>query len=154
MYHFESALRKDEYLCVLKCTFRSPFLLWDERVCGTVIGPFFAIAYHSPYEWNRKITGEINRAWGYVKQTEENTQVFFLRGKGCLSPFWFLFYALICYLMFLFSLGYDPSFLWVSLGISLFICVTTAFQSVITEAGEAGFHEVTRLLQHPENYYG
>lgn len=154
MYRIESSLSRKAYLSALKRTFRSPFHLWDERVCGTVIGPFFAIAYHSPYEWNRKITGEINRAWGYVKQTEGKIQIYFLRGKGCLSPFWVLFYALICYLVFMLRLGYDPAFLWVSLGISLFVCVITAFQSVITEAGEAGFHEVTRILQNPEEYYG
>ena len=154
MYHFESALRMDEYISALKRTFRSPFQLWDERVCGIIIGPFFSVAYHSPHEWNRKITDEVNRAWGYVKQTDGNAQIYFIRGKGNLSPFWILFYTLVCYIIFLFGLGYEPAFLWVSFGLSLFICAVTAFQSLITEAGEAGFHEVTRLLEHPEEYYG
>ena len=154
MYCINSDLCKDDYLSALKCTFRSPFQLWDERVCGVILGPFFSIAYHSPHEWNRKITDEVNRAWGFVKEADGKTQVCFFRGKGNLSPFWILFYTVVCYVMLLFSLGYEPAFLWVSLGLSLLICIITAFQSLITEAGEAGFHEVTRLLQSPEEYYG
>ena len=154
MYYLESALSREDYISALKQTFHSPFQLWDERVCGTVLGSFFSIAYHSPHEWNRKITDEVNRAWGFVKQADGKTQVYFIRGKGNLSPFWFVIYALFCYLMLLVNLDHDPVLVWVSLGISLFMCIVTAFQSSITEAGAAGFHEVTRLLQHPEDYYG
>ena len=154
MYYLESALSREDYISALKQTFRSPFQLWDERVCGTVLGPFFSVAYHSPHEWNRKITDEVNRAWGYVRQTNGTTQIYFIRGKGNLSPFWIAVYALICYIMFLFSFGHEAVFPWVSLALSLVICIITAFGSLITEAGAAGFHEVTRLLQHPEDYYG
>lgn len=159
MYYLESELCKSEYLSQLKRTFKNPFLLHDERVCGLILGPFFSVAYHSPYEWNRRITSECNRAWGYVKEKDGNTCVTFIRGKGLLSPFWFVLYVLIFYVVLLYVgyelyVGHELLFLAISCGISLVVCLTTAFQSIITEAGEAGFHEVTRLLLHPEEYYG
>ena len=154
MYYLESCLSKKDYLSELKRTFRSPFLLYDERVCGTIIGPFFSIAYHSPYEWSRRFTGECNRAWGYVKDVDGKSAVRFIRGKGEMSPFWFIFYSVICYLVFLLTYGYDPNFLWIAMAVSFVICLSSVFRSTITENGEAGFHEVTRLLLHPEDYYG
>lgn len=154
MYALKSALSKKEYLTKLRKTFRNPFLLYSEHVSGIILGSFFSVAYHSPHEWNRRITSECNRAWGYVKEADGETTVTFIRGKGLLSPFWFIFYSILIYGCLFLKLGHDPMLLLASLGISLVICVTTAFQSIITEAGEAGFHEVTRLLLHPEEYYG
>lgn len=100
MYSLKSDLNKEEYLKRLHQTFRSPFQLFDERVCGIVIGPFFSVAYHSPYEWNRRITSECNRAWGYVKEVDGKAEVQFIRGKGLLSPFWLCFthsYSMWCW---------------------------------------------------------
>jgi len=154
MYRLESELSRNAYLSALKRTFRSPFLLFDERVCGIIVGPFFSIAYHSPYEWNRRITSECNRAWGYVKEIDGRVCVRFVRGKGLLTPSWFLLYTLLCYGIFLLYGVYEPVFLAISCGVSLVGCLATAFQSIITEAGEAGFHEISRLLLHPEEYYG
>lgn len=159
MYSLKSDLNKEEYLKRLHQTFRSPFQLFDERVCGIVIGPFFSVAYHSPYEWNRRITSECNRAWGYVKEVDGKAEVQFIRGKGLLSPFWFVFYTLLFYVVLVcvryeLYLGHEAVFLAVSCGMALVCCLVTAFQSIITDAGEAGFHEITRLLLHPEEYYG
>ena len=154
MYTLQSELSKKVYLTKLKQTFRNPFLIFDEHVSGMVLGSFFSVAYHSPHEWNRRITSECNRAWGYVKEVDGKAYVRFVRGKGMLSPFWLLFYAAVVYLLLFLRLGHEPEFLLAAVGISLFSCIVTAFQSTITEAGEAGFHEVTRLLLHPEDYYG
>ena len=154
MYAFQSELCRKDYLTKLKQTFRSPFLLFSEHVSGIVIGPFFSVAYHSPYEWNRRITSECNRAWGYVQEIDGKTTVRFVRGKGLLTPSWFLIYTVLCYLIFLLSGMYEPVFFAISCGIALVACLATAFQSIITDAGEAGFHEVTRLLMYPEAYYG
>lgn len=157
MYKLESDLSRKEYLSELQCCFRSPFLIYDERVCGIIIGPFFSVAYHSPHEWNRKISGEINRAWGYVKEVEGKSHVKFIRGKGTLSPFWLLFYFLLCLAILLLkgeNVFSHPLYIWVSLIISIGVSVASAFQSLITEQGEAGHHEVTRLLRNPEEYYG
>lgn len=154
MYALKSDLSKKDYLIKLKRTFRSPFLLYSERVSGFIIGPFFSVAYHSPHEWNRRITSECNRAWGYVKEVDGSAYVTFIRGKGLFSPFWLIFYTLLVYLCLFLEFGHDPLLLVASTGISLTVGVITAFQSIITEAGEAGFHEITRLLLHPEEYYG
>lgn len=154
MYTLSTELSKAQYLEKLKQTFRSPFLLRDERVCGVVLGSFFSVAYHSPYEWNRRITAECNRAWGYVKEENGQTTVTFIRGKGLLSPFWLMFDAALIYLILLLKFGHHRAFLLVAFGISFVICLATAFESIITDAGEAGFQEVTRLLLHPEDYYG
>ncbi len=154
MYYLESHLSKQEYLSRLRDTFRSPFGIYSERVCGITLGPFFSVAYHSPYEWNRRITSECNRAWGMVKEVDGKTEVRFFRGKGYLSPFWLLFFTLFGYVVLLLSAGYEPAFVWVSFGISLLLCIVSAFESTITAQGEAGFHEISRLLLNPEEYYG
>lgn len=154
MYALNSDLGKREYLAKLKQTFRSPFLLFSERVSGIILGPFFSVAYHSPYEWNRKITSECNRAWGYVKEIDGKAYVRFIRGKGLLAPSWFVFYTLFCYAIFLLNGCHEPVFLAVSCGLALVVCLATAFESLITEQGEAGFHEISRLLLNPEEYYG
>lgn len=159
MYALQSELCKNEYLAKLKQTFRSPFLLFSEHVSGVIIGSFFSVAYHSPYEWNRRITSECNRAWGYVKEVDGNAYVRFIRGKGLLSPFWFILYTLLYFVILLIAgyelyWGHEFLFLAVCCGLALVTCLVTAFQSIVTDAGEAGFHEVTRLLLHPEDYYG
>lgn len=154
MYALQSDLGKRAYLSKLKQTFRNPFLLFSEHVSGVIVGPFFSVAYHSPYEWNRRITSECNRAWGYVKEVDGKAYVRFIRGKGLLSPFWLIFYAAVVYIMLFLNFGHEPEFLLAGFGISFAACLVTAFQSVVTDAGEAGFHEITRLLLHPEDYYG
>ena len=160
MYGLQSDLSKRNYLESLMQTFRSPFLLWDERVCGIIVGPFFSVAYHSSYEWNRRITSECNRAWGYVTELDGKAYIRFIRGKGLLSPFWLIFYTLLCHVILLLCGGYElyagheGLFLVISFAMALFACLVTAFQSLITDQGEAGYHEITRLLLHPEDYYG
>ena len=89
-----------------------------------------------------------------MTEVDGKAYVRFFRGKGLLSPFWVLLYAAVIYLMLFLQFGHDPIFVVTALGISFAVCVVTAFQSLITDAGEAGFHEVTRLLLHPEEYYG
>lgn len=161
MYYIESDLDQKTYLKELKRSFRNPFLIFDERVCGITVGPFFSVAYHSPYEWNRRITSECNRAWGYVKEREGKTEVNFIRGKGLLSLFWLVVYTLLCAFIFLiasqrscFDISEYPSVFWgFSVLISFVVCGISAFHSSITEAGEQGANEITRLLRNPKEYY-
>lgn len=159
MYHIESQLNVKQYLLELQdcCSLRYPF--FSEGVTGFVLGPFFSVAYYSPYEWNRRISHECNRAWGYVKEVEGKTQVHFVRGKGLLTPFWFLLISVLCYLVFLICLDFDfsiaarPMMFLLAFGIALFTCLTTAFASWITDAGMAGEAEITRMLTNPKDYY-
>jgi len=132
----------------------SPFRVLDERVTGFVIGPFFSIAHYAAYDWNRRITCECNRAWGTVRKDGDHTQVRFVRGKGLFSPFWLIFFTLLC--LFFFYCGLEEmsaSSIAISVGIAVFIGLLTAFQSSITENGEAGAGEITKLLKNPEEYY-
>ena len=158
MYYVDSELAPKEYLAELKRSFASPFLIYDERVCGIIIGPFFSIAYHSPYEWNRRITGEVNRAWGYVKNVEGKSHITFLRGKGAFAPIPILLTTMFCLAIFAFSewslIMEDLTLcLLVSGAISLVACGITAIQSMLTEQGEAGRYEISKLLSDPKNYY-
>ena len=154
-----SELDKKQYLNELRrsCSVIYPF--FSEGVTGIVIGPFFSVAYYCPYEWNRRITHECNRAWGYVKEVDGKTQVHFIRGKGLLTPFWVLLLSVLCYLIFLFALDFDfsvavhPAVFLMAFGTALFTCLTTVIASCVTDAGIAGAGEITRMLTNPKDYY-
>lgn len=159
MNRLECNLNRKQYLSALKGCRTGGYPLFSEGVTGMVIGPFFSIAYYSPYEWNRRITHECNRAWGYVKETEGKTQVHFFRGKGLLTPSWFLLITLLCYLIFLFGLEFDysvaahPLVIFASFAVALFTCLTTAIASSLTDEGIYGEAEIIRLLTNPKDYY-
>ena len=139
VYYLESSLTANEYLSQLKRTFCSPFLIYDERVCGIIIGPFFSVAYHSPHEWNRRITSECNRAWGYVKEVDGKASVTFMRGKGLLSPFWLVFCTLLWYAVLSLKFGHEPVLL--SPGRHLF--------SSRAQGTDSCFNATTSMRPHP-----
>ena len=84
MEQYTSTLPLKAYCRLLRQKLDSPFYFFDERMNGIVIGPIFSLAHHGPWEWNRKITGEINRAWGFVREKDGITQIRFFREKGFL----------------------------------------------------------------------
>lgn len=150
----QNSLSAEAYCGILRQKLDSPFRFWDERVTGIVIGPFFSIAHYAQWEWNRRITCECNRAWGIVRKDGDHTQVRFIRGKGLFSPSWLVFFTLF-FLFFLYC-GLEEmsgSIVAVSVGIAVFVGLLSAFQSSITETGEAGAGEITKILQNPEEYY-
>ena len=145
----ESNMPKNAYLAELKGCLMSPFGLFSERMTGIVIGSFFSVAYYSPYEWNRKITHECNRAWGKVVETENGTEVRFIRGKGLFSPFWLITLTVLFAVMMILMVNIDTGgqidlsgemgLLWLlAAGISFALCLITAFHSSITEQGIEG----------------
>lgn len=157
MHYLYSPVEKKEYLTALKNRLESPFQIFNERVTGVVIGPFFSVAHYQPYEWNRRITSECNRAYGFVKETHGELEISFVRSKGQFSPFWLLFYTLLLRILWagMVPLG-DPEIAvsgWIFSGIfALVVCGISAFHSSITEAGEAGAGEITKLLRNPKEY--
>lgn len=159
MRMIESRLDRKRYLSALKVCRTGGYPMFSEGVTGIVIGPFFSMAYYSPYEWNRRITHECNRAWGYVKEADGKTQVHFIRGKGLLTPSLFLLITLLCYLIFLFGLDFNlfvvghPLVIFSSFGIALFTCLTTAIASCFTDEGIYGEAEIERMLENPQEYY-
>ena len=142
------------YCKILRQKLDSPFYLFDERMNGIIIGPFFSIAHHAAWEWNRKVTSECNRAWGYVREKDGVTEVRFIRGKGMFAPSWLIFYTLLC-AFFIYN-GIEtiiPEMWYASIGISVVICLISAVQDSLTENGIAGAGEITRFLKDTEEYY-
>jgi len=158
MWYLASKLPKEKHLAAMKRKFDSPFLIFDERLTGIVIGPFFAVAHYQAWEWNRRITIECNRAWGYVKDGDGELEIRFLRGKGLLAPISFLVVTVFCRLIFWFAeLNTQESLGWVLWGAAalcaLIACGVTAIQDCLTEAGQTGAKEINKFLTDPENYY-
>ena len=159
MWYQYSKLPRDKYLAAMKRKFDSPLWLFDERITGFVIGPFFAAAHYQSYEWNRKITSECNRAWGYVKEADGELEIRFVRGKGLLAPGWFLVLTLFCRILCLFFELREGQMLpggamWlISAVCALVTCGASALESCLTEAGAAGAREIDKFLKDPENYY-
>lgn len=149
---------KDRYLAALKRKFHNPLYVFDSRVTGMVAGSFFAVAHYQPYEWNRKITGECNRAWGFVKEVSGELEITYIRGKGLLSPGWLLFWTVLCRLFFLLAeIGQDYTvgpIAWLMGAVcALVVCSMSAIGAAITQEGAAGIREVEKFLEDPENYY-
>lgn len=151
---YESFLPPGTYLAALKERCSNPFLMFEERVTGIVIGRFFSVAYYCPWEWNRRITNECNRAMGFIKETDGKTQVCFIRSRGMFSLFWLLFWALISLILCGVMIGgWDPVMVPVSAGISFLICLITASESALTDNGQQGAWIVTDLLKKPDEFY-
>lgn len=152
----ESELTPKEYMRHLKSKFHTPFAVFSERVTGIAIGPFFSVAYYSPYEWNRRITNECSRAFGWVKNVDGKAQVRFIYSSGQFSPFWILFYFalffLVCTGMFVDFFGVTACLIG-SLLLSVLCCGITAVTDSLTEAGAAGHDTLTYLLYEPNQFY-
>ena len=153
-----SPLGKKEYLTALKDRLESPFQIFDERVTGIVIGPCFAVAHYAPWEWNRKITSECNRAYGFVRDADGELEICFIRSKGLLSPFWLVFFTvfsqLICWIVMDQNGMELGSVTWlISFVVAAVVCVITAVEAALTEQGEAGVREVNKFLTNPKEYY-
>ena len=159
MNYIYSGQPKDKYLAAMKQKFRNPLYVFDERVTGMVLGRFFSVAHYQGYEWNRKITSECNRAWGFVREVDGELEICFFRGKGLLAPGWFLIWTLVCRTMWwFFEMREGTDLPWhISWGLcaamALIACGATAIESCLTEAGEAGAREIDRLLKDPEQYF-
>ena len=155
MRYLYSKIPKAEYLAAVRQRLDSPLLIGQERITGFVIGSFFAIAHHMPWEANRRITSECNRAYGFVKTVDGETEIAFIRGKGQFSPLWLVIWTCVFAVFFLycrFDVGMGV-LLGISFGCSLFYCALSALQSSLTENGETGKREVNKFLQDPKGYY-
>jgi hypothetical protein len=152
------SMKKRDYLAAMKRKFSSPLYLWDARLTGFVVGSFFAVAHYQPYEWNRKITSECNRAYGYVKEVHGELQIHYFRGYGLLAPGWLLVMTLLCRLIFWIAeiqrnMDIGVTAWVVSFACALLACVISAIQVGYTDAGVLGAREVEKFLENPEEYY-
>lgn len=148
-----TVLPKQEYLSAMKGKFSSPFRFFgEERITGFVAGPFFSVAHHMPWEWNRRITSECNRAYGFVGTKNGETEVRYMCSRGLFSPFWLALFMLPSEVLFLVGDMAGVGSWILSAAISLGICGATAIDAGMTENGRAGAWEVYRFLQNPEKY--
>ena len=165
MYEITSDLPRKEYLRELKGCFGSPFAVFDERIVGIVIGPFFSVAHHTEYEYDRRFNVLCNRAWGWVKTNpaDGKTEVNFFRSSGLWSAFWLVFFTLLIPAMvnisaYLEGFGsFSPDemgLVWImSAAASLLICGLSTLEVVFTDSGAYGAGEITKLLRDPKDYY-
>lgn len=151
MKYLEVPFPKGKYLADMKDKRDSVFSVFDARITGIVLGPFFAVAHHMPWEWNRKITGECNRAYGFVTEKEGKTKIHYFRSFGQLSLGWLLTFILIIELMGGLELGWTG--LAVSAGLSLLVCGLSSLGVLLTENGQIGAAELEQFLKNPEEYF-
>lgn len=161
-----SALNKKEYLDQMRQRMDSLLNMGDERYTGIIVGSFFWVTYHSGYEWNRKITNEKNRAFGFVHDDSTGCCVRCVCTKGYLDPFAMI--PLFTFLLILTSLvgsltmldnggDFRDEFLAFTLGFSavytLIFAVASFIQVSMTERGCQGKSYLMALLHHPEDPY-
>lgn len=155
MAYLISELTKEEYLRGLNNSFESRLHFTDERITGFTLGPFFCVAHHNCWEWNRRITGECTRAYGFVRQEGTETKAYYVNTRGLLCPSGFLFFTVLCQVMFLAS-GYialaDGIGWLISAGIALVGCLMSALECTLTEAGEKSAWKLYKLLKNPKQY--
>ncbi len=133
----------------------------QERITGFVVGRCFSVTHHAGHEFNRRITNERSNAIGYVKKTEQGTEVHYIRLKGWTTPQALL--GLFC-LYFVMTLVIGcvtatggptlPIIGWcslISLGLAVVHGLVTAVMDSLTEAGAQGTVAITSLMEDPEN---
>lgn len=104
-----------------------------------------------PWEWNRRIKSECNRAFGFVRCESGETEVRFICSRGLFPPSWLVFFTLVSEIFFL--LGNMTGVGWIcSVIFSLLICGASAIDVGLTDNGRAGVWEVYQFLQNPEKY--
>ena len=161
----QSELSPKQYLREMRRQLGSFTSFGDPRFTGIILGNFFWITYHSGYEWNRRITNEKNRAFGFVKDWHGSTMTYCVRTKGFLDPVVipFMFALLFCvsYLIVWFVSstrqvsGMSEILLPMSLIFAavytLIVAVATYIRAGITERGNYGRYMLMALLHHPED---
>ena len=157
-----SNLSKEAYLEEFRSQVKGNYFCFgEERFTGFVIGGFFSIAYHSGYEWNRRITNEKNRAIGFVRKNGAGCKVYAVRLRGYTNPLsiiilFAVFLAILTLRQGNYASGWErwfnPTNIWFALlgtGISVGISAAAAFT---TERGQRGWAMVTSLLHCPDDY--
>lgn len=149
-----SPLNPGTYLALIRRSFGFPLAVYSERVTGITIGRFFSVAYYCPFEWNRRITNECNRAMGYVKETDGGSEVRFIRSAGMLSTSWLLFWTAVFSAFYYVKLEEISLFSVLLCAAAAFVlCLVTAFIDSLTEEGIQGAGVITRLLEKPDEFY-
>lgn len=153
----DSPLSPKQYKAAVRSRLENYRNFWDERYTGRFIGPVFYITHHSYWEWNRRITGEMNNAIGFIKKTESGCTVHFIHTTGILNPFHLILFFLIFMIVGVFNFQDVPLDKGEALGIQLLISFTaliitsliTAISDALTENGLRGENCLYELMMDP-----
>lgn len=153
----DSPLSPKQYKAAVRDKLENYRSFFDERYSGRFIGPLFCITHHSYFEWNRRITGEMNHAIGFLKKTETGCRVHFIHTTGMLSPFHLFSFFLIFIALVLLEFRDVPLEATDSIGILLLIgliafaviALISAFSDSITENGMRGENSLYELMMDP-----
>lgn len=152
-----SSLTPKVWLSAAKEQMSGHLELGAERYTGFFIGPFFYITHHAGHEWNRRITNEKNAAVGYIRKTEDGSEVRCMLFKGLLCPAQFLsllFFTIAIVLLPLLSSGIrNPATILTAMAyatgiIVLMAPIATLFES-LTERSQESRKNLIALLIDP-----
>lgn len=154
----DSPLSPKDYKTAAQTKFENFRNLRDERFSGFFIGNFFCITHHAYMEWNRRITGEMNHAIGFLKETDSGCCVRFIHTTGICNPFYLLSYFLFCTLFLHFygmlkGVELSDGIGWISPLISgiciLILALSSAISDSLTENGIQGANTLYYFMEDP-----
>ena len=152
----QSSLTPKTYLSAIKKRMGSRFAWGSERFTGCFLGRFFYVTHHAGYEWNRRITNQKNTALGYIKATENGSEVRFLHFQGMLCPHFLIPYLLLAaaYLIVTWPvLAEIPIYFVLSILIILGGPVLETIVESLTDASINGHKCLLGLLIDPSDYF-
>ena len=150
----ECSISKPDYIKALRRRMGWVSDFGRQRFTGAFLGNFFYITHHSPWEWNRKITGEKCSALGFVTATENGCRVRYLKFIGASDPKSWIKFFLLFYIIFSLK-GWDWShpISWPLILIGTALCaVSSLLACLFTENGQLGAFRLTNLLKDPLSF--
>ena len=147
-------ISKKRYLYELRQQMGSFTDFWSERFTGIILGNFIYVTHHAGHEWNRKITNEASRAFGFVTKHEGGCKVNVILTRGCLDPFWLTLYYLVGLLLLMATEGgrLTNVHIW-ALAFSLFTGIYSYVVCWFTERGQYSMRELKGLLNDPVRFW-
>ena len=154
-----STLSPKEYIYAIKAQMSGHMEFGIERFTGFFLGRLFYVTYHSGYEWNRRITNQKNAAIGYIRRTENGSEIRFLRFRGALCPLVFipLYLPILAVLLFMGSqrIFSADEFLFAMVAYHIMISISvliSTFVECMTERSEDGRKTLLSMLLDPTDY--
>lgn len=154
---YKSNLTYVSYICAMKEQMSSFTDFGIERFTGIVLGSFFSVTHHSGHEFNRKITNEKHRAIGFVRPSDDGTEIICIRLAGMTNPMSLIGIFAFGFLIFLLRGGIEmalmPQILIANAVITVVAALISAFTDSITERGQEGSKILTAFLKNPTDFY-
>ena len=155
----QSTLTPKAYRTAMKERMGSRFALFSERFTGIFIGRLFYVTHHAGYQWNRRITCQMNSAWGFIKKSDTGCEIHYHTFKSWMCPHMMLLYILLN-ILYPLANGFDFDSWRKVPGIIIFliICVLVLFPIIytglesITDESENGEKYLLGLLYDPTDY--